>query len=105
MAIILTDENFEAEVLNSPIPVLVDLYADWCGPCKAMSPVVEALTKTYEGRVKVGKLNVDDHSKTAAKYSVMSIPTFLLIKDGEVRKKLTGKRDQKELVEIIEEAL
>lgn len=105
MAVILTSENFEKEVLKSEIPVLVDLYADWCGPCKAMGPVVEALAEEYQGRVKVGKLNVDEHNDIASKYGAMSIPTFLMIKDGEVKEKLVGMRDKKELAETIEKTL
>lgn len=105
MAIVLTSGNFDEEVLNFQMPVLVDLYADWCGPCKAMAPVVDALAKEYEGRVKVGKLNVDENQEIASRYGVMSIPTFLMIKDGEVKEKLTGMRDKKELVGVIEKTL
>lgn len=79
-----TEENFENEVLKSDIPVLVDFYADWCGPCKMMMPVVEKLAETYEGKVKVGKVNSDDDSNLAARYGIMSIPSFLIFKNGEV---------------------
>ena len=79
-----TEENFDAEVLKSDIPVLVDFYADWCGPCKMMMPVVEKLAETYDGKVKVGKVNSDENSQLAAKYGIMSIPSFLIIKNGEV---------------------
>ncbi|WP_343246524.1 thioredoxin [Diplocloster hominis] len=83
MALTFNDENFEQEVLKSDIPVLVDFYADWCGPCKMMGPVVEKLADAYNGKVKVGKLNVDNSMETAGKYRVMSIPTFIIFKDGQ----------------------
>ncbi|MDC7293262.1 MULTISPECIES: thioredoxin [unclassified Butyrivibrio] len=79
-----TEENFENEVLQSDIPVLVDFYADWCGPCKMMMPVVEKLAEAYDGKVKVGKVNSDENNQLAAKYGIMSIPSFLIIKNGEV---------------------
>ena len=90
MAFHFTDENFNQEALSSELPVLVDFYADWCGPCKMLAPVVEALAKDFEGKVKIGKLNVDDAPDTAQKYGVMSIPTLLYIKNGEVVKKSVG---------------
>lgn len=105
MAVVLTNENFEEEVLKSEVPVLVDLYADWCGPCKAMGPIVEELANEYQGKVKVGKLNVDDNSEIASQYGVMSIPTFLMMKDGVVKEKLAGMRDKKDLVETIEKTI
>ncbi|SKB49707.1 thioredoxin [Lachnospiraceae bacterium] len=77
-------ENFDAEVINSDIPVLVDFYADWCGPCKMMGPVVEELAAEYDGKVKVGKINVDKEPELAQKYGVMSIPFFAFIKNGEL---------------------
>ena len=76
-----TDENFEAEVLNSKMPVLVDFYADWCAPCRMMAPVVAALENQFAGKVKVGKINVDDNGETAMKYRVMSIPTLVIFKE------------------------
>ena len=80
---IFTSDNFEAEVLKSDLPVLVDFYADWCGPCKMLSPSVEAMEPLFEGKVKIGKLNVDDNSDIAEKYNVMSIPTLIFFKNGE----------------------
>lgn len=82
MAFQFTDANFQKEALESDIPVLVDFYADWCGPCKMMAPVVSELAEEYNGKVKIGKLNVDDESNTAQKYRVMSIPTMIIFKNG-----------------------
>ena len=84
MEYIFTKENFNEEVMNSDIPVLVDFYADWCGPCKMMGPVVEELAKEYEGKAKIGKVNVDEQPELAEKYNVMSIPFFAFIKGGEL---------------------
>lgn len=78
-----TAENFEAEVLKSELPVLVDFFAEWCGPCKMMAPLVEKMAVKYEGRMKIGKLNVDDAMTIAQKYRVASIPTFIFFKNGE----------------------
>ena len=79
-----TTDNFEQEVLKSDKPVLVDFYADWCGPCKMMAPMVEEFADEYEGELKVGKLNVDEESEIAQKYQVMSIPMFAFFKDGKM---------------------
>jgi thioredoxin 1 len=105
MEMIFKDETFETEVMGSDIPVFVDFYADWCGPCKMMIPVVEELAKELEGRVKVGKLNVDENPNTASKFRVMSIPTFILIKDGEMKMNVMGAMSKQELLEKIESAL
>ena len=85
-----TEANFEQEVLQSDVPVVVDFYADWCGPCKMMSPVVEKLADTYAGRVKIGKLNTDEAQSLAAKYGVMSIPNIVVFKNGEVVDRQVG---------------
>ena len=79
-----TSENFDAEVVNSEVPVLVDFYANWCGPCKMMGPVVDELAKEYDGRIKVGKVNIDEEPQLAQKYGVMSIPYFAFIKNGKI---------------------
>ena len=78
-----TSANFETEVLKSELPVLVDFFADWCGPCKMMAPIVESLAESYEGKVKIGKLNIDDEMEIAQRYRVMSIPTFIIFKGGQ----------------------
>lgn len=90
MALKFTDSTFEAEVLNSDKPVLVDFYADWCGPCKFIAPIVEQLATEYEGKAKVGKMDVDADQLTAQKYGIMSIPTLLIFKNGEVVEKIVG---------------
>ena len=88
--VILTKENFEAEVLNSDIPVLVDFWATWCGPCMMLSPVIAELAEELEGKVKVGKVNVDEQNELAMQYRVASIPTLLLFKNGELAKSSVG---------------
>lgn len=79
-----TDENFEEEVIRSKVPVMVDFYADWCGPCKMMSPTVEELANKYEGKWKIGKCNIDESPNTVAKYGIQSIPSLFFFKDGQV---------------------
>ena len=81
----ITDENFESEVLNSDLPVLIDFWAAWCGPCRMIAPLVEELAGEYEGKVKIGKLDVDNTQQTAIKYGVRSIPTLLVFKNGAVK--------------------
>ena len=90
MALAFDDSNFENEVLQSDVPVLVDFYADWCGPCKMMAPIIDELHSELEGKAKIGKLNVDENGVTAQKYRVMSIPTMLLIKNGKVVDTIVG---------------
>ena len=85
-----SDANFQAEVLDSDLPVIVDFWAAWCGPCRMVGPLVEEIANDYEGKVKVTKLNVDENRETAGKYGIMSIPTILLFKDGSVSKQVVG---------------
>ena len=96
-----TTANFEEEVLKSEIPVLVDFYADWCGPCQMMAPVIEQLAGEYEGRVKIGKLNVDENPDIAVQYKVMSIPTMIIFRNGEVFSKEVGASSKKEVEKAI----
>lgn len=105
MALAFTDGNFESEVLKSEVPVLVDFYADWCGPCKMMAPVIEELSTQYEGKAKIGKLDVDQNGATAQKYKVMSIPTMLLIKNGEVVDTVVGAVPKQQLEARIQSVL
>lgn len=100
MELKLSSENFTEEVLNSEKPVLVDFYADWCGPCNAMAPVIEELAKELEGKAKVGKINVDENSDIAVEYNVMSIPTLIVFKNGKEEKRLVGLRDKEELLSL-----
>lgn len=86
----LTDDAFETQVLTAKHPVLVDFWAEWCAPCRALTPVVEQLATHYEGRLQVGKMNIDEQPNTPGKYSVRAIPTLLLFKDGEVVDQLVG---------------
>ena len=100
-----TDQNFEEEVLKSELPVLVDFYADWCGPCKMMAPVIENLAVEYAGKINVGKLNVDTSQASAVKYRVMSIPTMILFVNGEVKETVVGAVSAKELVQMLDGVL
>lgn len=100
-----TDKDYDAEVLKSKIPVLVDFYAEWCGPCKMMAPIIDDLAKQYDGKVKIGKMDVDANPETPQKYGVMSIPTFVLIKGGEVVDKFTGARSKDDMVKMLNKML
>ena len=100
-----SDDNFEQEVIKSENPVLVDFWAPWCGPCRAIGPVVEELAETYKDRVKVAKLNIDDNPKTATVYGVMSIPTIVLFKDGNALDKVVGLVPKDRLEELVKKAL
>lgn len=95
-------QNFEKEVLQSTQTVLVDFYADWCGPCKMMSPVVEKIAEELDGKVKVCKINVDEAQDIAVKYGVMSIPTFIAFKQGEPVKRTVGVQSEEDLKKIVE---
>lgn len=100
-----TDANFKQEVLDSDMPVFVDFYADWCGPCKMMAPIIEKLAEKYDGKVKVGKCNIDEENRIASQYGIMSIPTMMLFINGKVKETVVGAVPQKELEDKIEKAL
>jgi thioredoxin len=102
MALQFTDANFNKEVLESDIPVLVDFYADWCGPCKMIAPIVAELADEYAGKIKVGKVNVDEASDTASKYRVMSIPTLMIFKNGTAVDMVVGAVSKKVLQDKME---
>ena len=101
----ITDSNFESEVLKSNVPVLIDFWAAWCGPCRALAPAVEAIADQYKGRVKVGKLDVDVNGSTSARFNIRGIPTLLLFKDGQVREQLVGLVDKSKISEAIDKHL
>ncbi len=100
-----TDATFEEEVVNSNHPVLIDFWAVWCGPCRMVAPVIEELAGAYAGKVKVGKLDVDNNPKSAMNYGVRSIPTILLFKDGDVVDSVVGAVPKQNLVNMIEKHL
>ena len=100
-----TSADFEKEVLQSDKPVLVDFFADWCGPCKMMAPVVEQLAEELEGKAKVGKLNIDENMDIAEKYRVMNIPTFLIFKDGQDKERIVGAVSKNVLKNKLEQTL
>ncbi len=102
---VLTDDNFSAEVLNSGLPVLVDFWATWCGPCRMIAPIVQELSSEYEGRAKVGKLDVDEAQKTAAEFGIRSIPTLLIFKGGKVADQVIGAVPKRQIAEKLEAAL
>ncbi len=101
--VIITNENFEAEVLQSDIPVLVDFSATWCGPCRRMDPLVSKLAEEYEGKVKVCKVDVDECTDVARKYGIMSVPTFMMFKDGVEVSKTAGSMPAVKLAELMDE--
>ena len=100
-----SDATFEEEVLKSEVPVFVDFWAPWCGPCKSMLPVVEEVTKAYEGKVKVAKVNVDENAETPQKYGVMSIPSFFIFKGGEVAANFVGVKTKEFISEELDKVL
>lgn len=99
------DGNFESEVIKSGLPVLVDFWAPWCGPCNSIAPIVEELAGEYEGRLKIAKLNVDDHPATASRYGIRGIPNLIILKGGAVKEQIVGAVAKARLVSSIEKAL
>jgi len=103
--LILTDTNFEKEVLKSDLPVLVDFWASWCGPCMMAAPVLEELSKKYEGKIKFGKVNVDENQRLAEKYGILSIPTVIVFREGKEVERQIGFPGEEGYLKLIEEIL
>ena len=100
-----TDENFEAEVLQSALPVLVDYWAEWCGPCRAIAPILDEIASEYDGKLKVAKLNIDDNEVTPAKYGIRGIPTLMLFKDGNIEATKVGALQKSQLTAFVDSHL
>ncbi len=101
----ITDANFEEQVASSDQPVLVDFWAEWCGPCRMMNPTIEELASEYDGKVKVGKLDTDNNRETAVNFGISAIPTIILFNKGEVAKKLVGLSSKKDIKAAMDEVL
>ncbi len=105
MANEVNDKNFASEVLQSELPVLVDFWAPWCGPCKSIAPIIEELASEYTGKIKIAKLNVDDNPATPGQYGVRSIPTLILFKGGKVLEQTVGAQPKTRLAAMLQKAL
>jgi len=103
--VIVTEKNFESEVINSPIPVLVDFWAPWCGPCRMLAPVIEEIAKEYEGKIKVCKVNTDENANLAGKFTIISIPTVIIFKNKLVVQTLVGFRSKAEFKKVVDNVL
>jgi len=104
-AVDVTDSTWENSVLQSDVPVLVDFWAEWCGPCRAMSPYVDKLAEEFDGQLKVVKMNTQDNNEVPARYGIISIPTFLLIKNGEVQQQIVGSQPYDKFKELVQAGL
>jgi thioredoxin 1 len=104
LIVTLTQDNFEKEALQSTTPVLVDFWAEWCGPCKMIAPVLDELATEYQGKVKIGKVNVDDYQNLAAQYGIRSIPTLLVLKNGQVAEQMIGAKSKRDLKASLDRA-
>jgi thioredoxin 1 len=102
---IATDQNFEEDVIKSPVPVLIDFWAAWCVPCKMIAPTLDELAKEFDGKMKVGKLNVDENRNTANTYGIRGIPSLLLFKNGEVKEQMVGVHSKQEISDMISKNL
>ena len=100
-----TDDNFDTEVLRSNLPVLVDFWAEWCGPCKMIAPIVEEISSDYAGKIKVGKVNVDFNNQVAMQYGIRGIPALLVFKDGAVANQIVGAVPKSDITQILDEVI
>ncbi len=100
-----TDANFATDAMQSDQPVLIDFWAEWCGPCRMLAPVIEELAGEYEGRARIGKLDVDSNREVATQFGIMSIPTVIILKNGEIAKKFVGMAQKAEMVAALDEAM
>lgn len=105
LIVTLTQDNFETEALKSGTPVLVDFWAEWCGPCKMIAPILDELADEYQGRIKIGKVNVDEHQGLAAQYQVTAIPTLVILKNGQVLEQTRGAKSKRDLKAGLDRAL
>jgi thioredoxin 1 len=103
--IVLSDSTFESEVVNSDVPVLVDFWAPWCGPCRAIAPIVEEISSSYEGKIKVGRMNVDENQSTTMKFGIRSIPTIIMFKGGEAVDQIIGAVPKGEIERVVDKSL
>ena len=101
----ITDTNFETEVVKSTVPVLIDFWAAWCAPCRALAPTVEAIADQYQGRVKVGKMDVDANGSTSSRFNIRGIPTLLVFKDGQVKEQIVGAVDKGVITKALDKHL
>lgn len=101
----LSDSTFETEVVKSDLPVLVDFWAPWCGPCRAIAPLVEEISSSYEGKIKVGRMNVDENQSTTMKFGIRSIPTIIMFKDGEAVDQIIGAVPKGEIERVVDKSL
>jgi len=101
----LSDATFETEVLQSTVPVLVDYWAEWCGPCKMIAPILDEICKDYDGKLKIAKLNIDENAQTPAKFGIRGIPTLMIFKNGEIKHKQAGVHSKAQLLNILHNSL
>lgn len=105
LIVTLTQDNFQSQVLQSGTPVLIDFWAEWCGPCKMIAPVLDELATEYEGKVKIGKVNIDEHQGLAQEYGIRAIPTLLVIKNGQVAEQMVGAKSKRDLKASLDKAV